>query len=204
MQVPTIEVETGLNDTRNDGRGETEPILSERVRIESCTAYLVDFEEEKKGPTARKVLQGHEVLETELRYRSQDSKDWKYKIKCIIAIHGLPVDYVEVLKGSSLLEADAVDSMSRRRPSRSLRKTCNQYLCYEYPVQLVDEVYDTSRPSQDLDLPNRSSSLDLLDDPPRYTSSESGREVAMCRATLRVNPAATAKPYGKCYIEILW
>ncbi|KAK8006362.1 cysteine protease [Apiospora marii] len=85
--------------------------------------------------------------------------------------------------------------MSRRRPSRSLKKTWNQYLCYEYPVQLADKLYDASRSSQDLSLSYRSSSFDLLDDPPRYRSSESDREVAICRATLRVNPKFDSEPY---------
>ncbi|KAK7977506.1 hypothetical protein PG988_004996 [Apiospora saccharicola] len=99
----------------------------------------------------------------------------------LLVVHGLPVDYLEPLRDISWVEADVINSMSRRRPSRNPWND-DYVLCYEYPEQLVNEGYQAARSSQDL---KGSASLDLLDDPPRYSITGSSHEVAICRATLR-------------------
>ncbi|KAK8087049.1 hypothetical protein PG994_002023 [Apiospora phragmitis] len=203
VQVQAVEVDTGLGHTRDGGHGESGSALSERASIESCSAYLMDFDGGRGSPT-RQILRGPKDLGRELHNRTLIVRQFGGITKYIIAIHGLPVDYVEFLRGSSLLEANAVDSMAKRRPTRHLKKTWNQYLCYEYPEQLVNKVYGASEPSHDLTLSKCSPSLDLLDDPPRYSIPESGREVAICRATLRVSPEGRAVAHVLFLDRCLW
>ncbi|KAK8094575.1 hypothetical protein PG997_001260 [Apiospora hydei] len=167
VQVQSVEVNVGL-----DG---SEYAMSERAQAESSRAYLMDL---RGDGSSRRIIQGPEHLEAEMR-KSVINGNAR-----LLVVHGLPVDYIELLRDISWVEADVVDSMSRRRPSRNPWKD-DYVLCYEYPEQLVDKRCDTQMSSLDLSLPKGSPSLDLLDDPPRYSISQSNGQVAICRATLR-------------------
>ncbi|KAK8039261.1 hypothetical protein PG993_007672 [Apiospora rasikravindrae] len=168
VQVQSIEVNVGLDESECD--------MSERARAESSRAYLMDL---RVDGSSRRIIEGPEHLETEMRKRVINGS------ARLLVVHGLPVDYLELLREISWVEADVVDSMSRRRPSRNPWK--DEYvLCYEYPEQMVGKRYDALVSSRDLNLRKSSPLLDLLDGPPQYSIPESNCQVAICRATLRV------------------
>lgn len=183
-RVQSIEVNVGLGDTHDGGFGEPEILMSERARSESSRAYLMDL---RADGSSRRIIQSSTHLESEMR------KIVGNGCARLLVVHGLPVDYLELLRGLSWVEADVVNSMSRRRPSRNPWND-DYVLCYEYPEQLVDEGYQVARSSQDL---KDSLPLDLLDDPPRYSIPGSSHKVAICRATLRV---CQEERHGKCHV----
>lgn len=189
--VQIVEVGANHGDTRDDSHSEFEFASSEDVRVESCSAYLMDFPG-GRDTASRCIVEDTEHLRREIRDRSSHSK-----AKLIVVVHGLPVDYVGFLRDSSLIQFDLVDSIARRRPSRYAKKYGDRHLSYEYPEQLALGGHGASRSPCNQDLSKVSSSVDLLGDPPQYSLSDPGREVAICRATLRVSTEYDGKAHGK-------
>ncbi|KAK8862496.1 cysteine protease [Apiospora arundinis] len=198
VMVQIVEVGANHGDTRDDSHSEFEFASSEDVRVESCSAYLMDFPG-GRDTASRCIVEDTEHLRREIRDRSSHSK-----AKLIVVVHGLPVDYVGFLRDSSLIQFDLVDSIARRRPSRYAKKYGDRHLSYEYPEQLALGGHGASRSPCNQDLSKVSSSVDLLGDPPQYSLSDPGREVAICRATLRVSTEYDGKAHVLLLDRSLW
>lgn len=143
--------------------------------FEDSTAYLVEFGGTKPS---RRVLRGPEDLEAEVHAAGEA------KARRLLVIHGLPSDYLELLRDCFGLEAEFVNAIAGKRLYRPGRHSSDwKATSYEYPVLVKSQgslpmLSPGRRPSEE------QTPAERLGVVIKYPLSGTGHYAIFCRASV--------------------
>ncbi|KAI0137262.1 hypothetical protein BJ170DRAFT_50872 [Xylariales sp. AK1849] len=153
-----------------------EPPGSEAQRYEAATAYSITFQEAK---SLRQIYSDAEELRHELQ------SDRQAGAKPLIVIHGLPVNYVQVLGDELGIDAGFIEAIAGRRRYRHSRRATNVRTArYEYPELVKSLGFQPPVLNDGRRFAENMTPIDVMSDPLRYPVSNDGDQALLCHAAL--------------------
>lgn len=174
MGTEVSEIGTAITDvdTLYDGQSPESTRPAESI-YESVASYCIEIGEDS---CSRHVLKSAHKLRHELRSGKL------HRGEKIIVIHGLPVDYIDVLRDEEGIDAAFIEALAGRRRLGHLSSGRAQ--TFEYPELVRRLGPHQSQLGDGRKFTKGMMLVDALDDSPRYAISGTSDEALLCRASL--------------------
>ncbi|ORY56064.1 uncharacterized protein BCR38DRAFT_356042 [Pseudomassariella vexata] len=146
--------------------------------LETATIYLI---ERTQDACTREAFRSAAELQARLDAgKITDSQR-------LIVVHGLPLNYVEVLRGELDIDAEFIEAHARRRSYRPSRRAAKiRSVSFDYPELVTSTGLQPTVSNEGRRLSD-TAEADVMGNAPKCAISKSGDEAVFCRASLWIS-----------------